>query len=254
MAKTLQLAPGYLVGLSMGVDGGVTYERIELGAALDPNGAEIIRYQTTRITPDPEEFKAATQVRLKARGLVRSACTPTPFGLVCPKDDLPKVEQAIATGKEAVDAFNATAKTCKVRMAYLLGEIAKSESEAVASVRAEIQALLQDLEAATQEGDVKGIRDICDKASSMSKMLAQKTEGRDALSKAIAASRKVAREVVKRVQKQGEALAAVLEQANVSPIAVARFAFSDEAEDMSPSEQLPEVDLGRFADLEDADA
>lgn len=238
----------------MGVDGGVKYERVELGAQLDATGAEIIRYQTTRITPDPEEFKAATQTRLKARGLVRGACIQSPFGMVCATADLPRLEEALATGKTLVDEFNAQAKTCKVRMAYLMGQIAQNEADAVASVRAETQALLQDLEAAIGDGNVESIRDLCGRASSMEKMLAQKTKGRDALSQAIAASRKVAREIAKRVVKQGEALAAVLEEANIAPIATARFAFGDDfgvGADVEEVGALPAVGMGRFETLGD---
>jgi hypothetical protein len=257
---TLKLRPGFLVSLSTRVEGGVSYERIDLEERTRDDGSEFKRWETRKLTIDPEEHDEAVRTRLRVRTLVKRVCAATPFGLICPAEDVPQLDEALAEADRVVAEFNAKAQHCSVHYASLRGEIAKDQAEAVASVRKEVAALVESMSRAVELGDVKSIRDLAGSAGQMERLLEERTEGRDQLSRAVNAARRVARAIVKRVERGGEDLAAVLAEAQVAPIALARMTFAAESIDAEEPEvageedSLPDVNLARFADLDEGPA
>lgn len=243
MSNPLKIRPGMLVTLSTAIRGGVTYEREDLGEERRPDGAEVEEWRTVKVTVDPEEHEEAVRVRSRVRSLMKSACVSTPFGFVCPVDDLPALDAAQAEADRLVREFNAGATHCEVRYASLRGEIAENAREAIEAIRSEIGALLRDYEDTIRAGDIRSARDIATRATQMNRLLEQESAGSGRLADAIREGRKIARLIVKRVEKGGEELADVLAEANLSPVSQARFAFLQEYELSEPeSDADAEVD------------
>lgn len=249
--QTIAVRPGILVSLSTRVQGGVAYIREDLGKDRT-DSVERTEWRTERIIDDVEEFERAQKVRSKISSLVRSACAWTPFGLICPQVDVERLNEVMAEAYALMDEFNATAQHSKVRFTHIRGTIAANDAEAIAAVRSEISDLLAELHAATQTGDVGGIRDVANRVTQIDKLLEQESNASQKLAKAISAARKTAREIVKRVEKEGEEIAAVLAEADLKPIATARFLFDEStAYSVDGADQHPSVSLNRFADLVD---
>ena len=252
----LKLRPGFLVSLSTRVEGGVVYSRQDLDQHAE-GAADVARWETERRILDKAEFEAAGATRGKIRSLIRSVCSWTPFGLICAEEDEPKLDEKIAASQAIADQFNGGAQHSKVKFATLRGKIAETKQEAVTAVRDEIAALVRDLEAATRLGRVDTIRDVAARATQMGRLLEVKSDARGKLDKAVSYARRIARDVVKRVEKGGEQIADVLAGEKFSAIAAARFTFDEEIETQGgedTGESLPAVNAGRFADLgEDED-
>ena len=96
--------------------------------------------------------------------------------------------------------------------------------------------------------DPAAIRDAANKARSMAAMLGDDQQA--AVEGAIEQARKAARQIVKRVQKEGEAAAIVLADVQRGAIEKARIAFLDLDGDHMTSTALPAVQQQRFADLD----
>lgn len=223
--RILKVKPGYLVTLSTAIRGGVQYDREDLNEERRPDGAEVEEWKTVKVTADPEEHERAVQTRSRVRALFKSATVWTPFGSVCPSENLPDLDAAMEEAERIVREFNAGAQHCEVRFASLRGEIAENSAEAVRAIRSEVGELLRDYEQMIRAGDIRSARDIATRATQMNRLLEQESAGSSQLSRAIQEGRKVARAIVRRVEKGGEELAEVLAEANLSPIAEARFVF-----------------------------
>lgn len=250
---SIKLVPGLLVNVSSRVEGGATYQRVDLDHH-DEGGADVLRWETTRTIINKEEYEAAGKVRSKARSLVVGACIPTPFGfLICPLEKEAVLDERIAEAKALCETFNASSVHSKVKVTSIRGTIAETKAEAGDAVRAEVSALMAQLQAAIKAGEVSNIRDLASKATQMGKLLEQKSAARGSLDRAVAAARIIARDV-KRAAEAGENAANVIEKANLSPIATARFAFDEgtfeEEQETTPEDALPSVEGARFAAVE----
>lgn len=242
--RTIKVRPGMLVTLSTAIRGGVTYDRDDLAEERRPDGAEIEEWRTTKVTADPEEHEEAVRVRSRVRSLVKSACVTTPFGFVCPADNIPDLDAALEEAERIVRDFNAGATHCEVRFASLRGEIAENARDAIEAVRSEVGELLRDMERALELGQVKNFRDVATRATQMHKLLEQESAGSDRLTRAIREGRKVARMIVKQVEKGSSSLADVLSEADMSPISEARFLFLE-----GPDEEPVDPETGEVLDL-----
>lgn len=230
MSDKITIRPGHLVTLSTKIIGGRTYEREDLSDERTESGAEVEEWRTVKVTTDPEEYERAVQVRSRVRSLFKSAAVQTPFGLICPTEDIAALDAAQEQAAVLVREFNDTASTCEVHFTTLRGEIAESTREAIRAIREETAELLRSLDDASRAGEVRTIREIATRATQMGKLLAEESAGRDSLTQAVNAARRVARDIVRRVEKSGEEMAEVLEQANLSPISQARFLFMEHGE------------------------
>lgn len=250
----IRLKPGNLIALSTRMDPpGVRYERVDLGETDLASGAHVERWETKKTVADPAEYERATTTRSKIRSLIRGACIYYPnFGVfICPDDQMEDLDKAVAESEALVDSQEWV--TCKPRFWVLRGKLAESSREAVQAIRAEIGGLLEQLQRAAKVGDVKQLRDLATQARQLKGTLAPDTDGPvNAIDQAIAAARSLAREIVSKVEKGGERLAAVLTEQKLQPIAAARTAFMlDEPEPAPQTEELVAGDT--FAVLEDDD-
>lgn len=254
----IKLRPGLLVTLHTRIEGGCAYDREDLGHSVDDVAGElrdVTEWKTTRTIADAEEWDRASKVRSQARALVASACVDTPFSfLLCPTEQETLLDQKLAEAQALVALFNAGSAHSKIKLVSVRGAIAESRVEAITAVKQELNSLIGQLDQAIGAGDVGGIRELVTRAQRVGKMLDQQSDAKGALGKAIAAARVIAKTLVKRVEQQGEAVATVLEEANLSPIAQARFLFIDAPNDGEQTadageteERMPGVALGRFA-------
>lgn len=245
----IKIRPGFLVSLKTQVEGGVKYQRTALNEETLESGAEVSEWNTEKTVEDPEEFDRATEARLKVRSLVSSLCIDTPFGLVCPKENVPALDAAFEEADALLQEFNEGATFCRVRYSTMRGEIAENAAEAVKAVTEEVATLLADMKGALSTGNVRSIRDLASRASTVGKLLEQDSAGKDTLSRAVAAARKIASTIVKKVEKEGENLADILAAANIEPVSVARLSFVEHDEGEEDEDVMPSIAMGRFAGL-----
>ncbi len=252
----LKVRPGLLVTLSTKIRGGVIRGREVLEHRTKQDGADYERAETEREILKPEEYAEAKSVARRARTLIEGACAWTAFGLICPTESEELLDQRIAEAQVLCDAYNEISTHSRVRFATMRGAIAEDAKEAIETVTEELKDLLFDLDAALKDGDLKEVRDLNRRTREMGKMLEQESEAKGQLDKAIKASRALARAIVKKVEKGGEELEAVLSDekvaANLRPIAVARFAFGDKSVEIQEDdgEALSPIAAGRAALIE----
>lgn len=249
--KTITLKPGILVALRSTISGGVTYERTELEHKSDDDGRAVARWETTKVTQDPQEEERARRARAQAVNAIRRLCIPTSFGPLCPVAREAELDAAIASSRAAVDEYNATASYCRVGVYVLKGHIATTDEEATRAIIDEVGTLVSAMNAGIQSLDVEAIRTAATKARALSEVLGD--EAKETLTEAVKAARSAARTIVKRVQEDGESAAVVLADIKRGAIEKARFAFLDMEEpaviapDVAPA---PAGNVGRIAALD----
>ena len=233
------LKPGLLVSLKTSVAGAVKYQRTELEAEhVDQDGASVARWETTREIPDPAEFDRATKARSAARAVIAGTCCASSFGLLCPTEKEGELQAAMTAAQKLVNDFNITAKRSRIDVYVLIGRVADNDVEAARAIGAELRELVELMQAGIKAADPDAIRDAANRARALGGMLSEDA-GRK-VSEAITQARKVARELVKRVQGAGEQAAVVVSQCNVEAIERARFAFLDlEKSDAPAPESVP---------------
>lgn len=248
-ARPISLRPGYLVALTTRLEGGVEYTREELDhQRIGPQEeGEQVRWQTEKRITDVEEMAEAVRVRGRVRDRVKSACIWTPFGLICPADQIEALDARIAECHAMVATFNATAVHTRVRFPEpLRGRIAEDTRQAVAAVREEIQTLVGEMQAAMASARVESIRDVAQRATQMGRLLEQGTEARTVLERAVKESRRLATELVKRVEDGADAIAEVLAGTKAKVFEEAAFAFSEDemGEITDDGPELPSAAVG----------
>lgn len=218
------LKPGLLVALKTSVRGGVAYIRKDLDAEQE-EGVKLQRWETEKRIENAEEFEAATAARGKARSVVSAVCSSSTFGLLCPTENEKDLDGAIAEARRIAAEHNAQATCTQVEVFVIVGRIAQTDEEAAKAIGSEVKDLLEQMKAATLNGDVAGIREAANKARELGAILSEDV-GKQ-VSSAIEEARKNARELVQRVQKKGENVADVIKELYVQRIDTARSAFLD---------------------------
>lgn len=249
--RAATIRPGVLVVVKSSVFGGVTYQRTDLDADGMPveEGADVARWETTRIIEDKDEHERAVKARGKAISLIRKECQETTFGLLCPEQREGALDAAIAKAREIVDAHNASAASTKISIHTLKGRVASNDAEAARAITSEIGQLVVQMDRGIAQLDSKAIRAAADRAREMSAMLDDSVKGK--IDAAIEQARKAARTIVKRIEKEGEDKAIVLMDIQRGQIESARIAFLDMSGDnAAPVEALPAVQAQRFAALD----
>lgn len=247
MARSTKIRPGLLVALKSNVSGGVTYARSDLERKNGPDG-EMVTWETTRVITDPVEHDLAIKARGKALSEIRSVCSLTSFGPLCPIDREDDLDAAIVRARAIVAEFNANASYSKVDVYVLKGTIASTDEEAVRAIAAEVTSLISEMNAGIDRLDVKAIREAAEKARQVQAMLGD--EEQVVIQAAIAQARKAARDITRRVEKKGEVLTAVLRDISRGDIEKARMAFLDLSPECEEAEASPTVQVQRFADLD----
>lgn len=226
MSNVLKLRPGFLVCFSTRVENGVEHLKSQVREEVLPDGAVRKEWQAATIIHDPEEFKAVSVLRSRVRNIMKGVTTNTGFALMCPREDEQRLSAAITEMDALALGWNETSKVYKLRVSTVLAEIAENKADAIKAIKSEVVDLLARMEAATRAGSVRDIRAAANEAAQKVALLDLESEdGDDEIAQALAVARGVARKIVKRVEKGGEDLAAVLEQQNLEPIAAARLRF-----------------------------
>lgn len=227
------LKPGLLVSLKTSLEGGVQYTRTDLNADKERgDGAAVERWETVKVTTDPEEHARATKVRGKVSSIIRSVCSHSAFGLLCPVSREEELDKAIAEARELTNYFNESASTVHLSVYVLKGRIAESDSEAARAISGELRDLLTGMQEGIAEADVEKIREAANKAKKLGGML-DESAGRK-VSAAIEEAREVAREIVKKATKKGEDVGAYVASVKAKAIEEARFSFLDLEETKKP--------------------
>jgi hypothetical protein len=246
--KVAKIRPGYMIALHSTVQGGVSYQRVDLAAPKENSERAVARWETTRVIEDPIEHERANKARSKARGEITKLCCATAFGLLCPKENATELTEAVARAQAIIAEHNSGAIFTRIGLYVLKGEIASSDEEATRSIMAELASLVAEMNTGIDRLEPKKIRDAADRATQMIAMLGEQ-EG-EAASAAIEAARRAARQIVKRVEKEGEAAAIVLKDIQRGALEKARIAFLDLSDAAPASAPLPSAQLQRFADLD----
>lgn len=242
------LRPGVLVSLKTSLRGGIAYERKNLESDhLTDDGKRTAAWQTRRTIEDPQEHKAATEARGRARTVISAVCSYSSFGLLCPTDREAELTEAIAKAREIAREHNATARRSYLDVYVLVGRIAQDDVEAARAIRSEIRSLLDEMTAGIKAADPEQIRDAANKARQLDQMLSLEVSGK--VTAAIKEARQAAREIVKRVQGSASTAAEVVKLIGTERIEAARFAVLD----MDEGEATPAPIIGSSIDMESAE-
>lgn len=249
MSNASVIRPGLLVSVKSTVAGGVSYQREDLAADPEAEGASVTVWKTKRVIDDPVEHEAATKCRSAALAMIRRCCASTSFGLLCPTDQEGALDAAIKGARALVEEFNDTATRTRVAVFALKGRVASNDAEAARAITDEIAGLVTAMSTGINEFDPKKIKEAANKARELSGML---SEGRqEKIGAAIEQARKAARTIVKRIEKEGEARELVMLDIQRGQIESARIAFLDlSSEPVADVILTPAVDGQRFADLD----
>jgi hypothetical protein len=240
------LRPGKLVAMKTAVVGNVSYkkETIEEEHQL-ASGVEIERWETTRLTADPEEEKRGQQTRDKVRSMITGVCIRTAFGLLCPEAKIEQLDLAIRDAEREVAGFNAGASITRVTFNLLTGTIAADDVQAVRAINSEVRDLMDQMLAGLEALDVVKIRDAAQRVKRVGQMLSPQAQER--VKEAVTAAREGAKSIVA----AAEVASAEIDRAALRKVREARTAFLD-VEPMAEV-QAP-VTVARVLDLAPEDA
>jgi hypothetical protein len=220
--NTTTLRPGLLVSLKTSVVGNVSYSKQTIeNDHLTADGKRLAKWETERTISDPEEHEAACKVRARALTMIRSVCSRSAFGLLCPEIDVEKLERAVAQARELAEEFNAFARLTRVSIYVITGRIAPDDVEAVKAINSEVRELLDAMEDGLKRLDVDAVRDAANRARNIGAMLSPDAAAR------INSAIQVARDAARRMVRAGEQAASELDRATIARIEEARTAFLD---------------------------
>ncbi len=232
-AMSTLLRPGIIVALSVRTEGGVRNEVLD--EKTKHEGPTLVKeWRSRKIVEDEEEFKRATEVRSKARGLIRGACIPTPFAIMlCPKGgpEEEKLNARIEEAERIIEQFNLFSNHSKLRLNLIRGEVAQTDEEAAAAIRSELAGILEEMQGAIKAADPKAMRDAAARGAKLGGMLDAKTRGKAKLSAAVKSTRQIASAVLKAAG-DTEAVALAIADEKASPVSLARFAFAGQGDDL----------------------
>ncbi len=248
--KSILIRPGLLVSLKTTIRGGVSYDKREIEPEhLIDGTATVATWETTRRVQDAAELERATVARGKARTAITRACIPSSFGLLCPVANEDKLAEGIAEAQDIADAHRRTAFCTRLDVYVITGRIADNDEQAMRAVGSEIRDLIGAMESAVRAASPDAIRDAANRARALNGMLGEETQKK--VSAAISEARKVARDIVSRVDKAGERAADVVEGLKLEALAGARFAVLDMlGENEMPAETEAMPVAGRAVDFE----
>lgn len=245
------IKPGILVSMKTSVGGGIVYERTDLSDEK-VGTSETTRWETVKIVNDVEDFNRAGVVRGEASAMIRKVCIKSAFGLICLSTNEAELQKAIAEAMQMCNNYNRSGVNKSfVRINVLQGRIADNDAEASRGIAQEMMDIIDQMKQGIVNFDVRSIRDAAGKAREVSKIL----EGQEAevVANAVAAARKAARMIAKRVEKGGEEALVVFRDLQLGPIDIARFAFMDpEVQSNQPADAdtAPAINVQRFAEID----
>lgn len=220
------LRPGLLVSLKTSVCGNVQYQKRTIEEDhVTSTGAKLAVWETERKISDPEEHERATKARRKASGIIRTVCTESAFGLLCPEDKSDALEAAINDARAVANEFNATANLSRIGIYVITGRVAQDDVEAVRAINSEVRDLMESMQDGVKNLDVAKVRAAANKAKGLGQMLSA-----DASEK-IKAAIEVARQAARKIAKTGEGVSQEIDLETVRKIEQSRVAFLDLSDD-----------------------
>jgi hypothetical protein len=235
------IVPGLLVNIKTSIKGNVSYDKSDEKVVNKRDGVEITSWETERTIKDPEEQKAATEIRSKACNLVISVCARSEFGLLCPDSKRADLDKAFTEARKLCTEFNATAKTTRVKFNAIAGHIAADDLNAVRAINSEVRDLLGEMKAGIKTLDVERVRDAANRTKRLGTMLAPDVQAR------IEETLKVVRAQASKIVKAGDQAATAIDKETIKALNVARTAFLDL--DAAAEIQAPADTSGRALDL-----
>jgi uncharacterized protein YoxC len=254
-----KMKPGILIGEECKLYGGIRYTRKELD--LITEALSLTRtYETEVIIENVEERKEGDKVRSWARQHLRKICAQTLVGLVCPQENDHKLETTIKEIQEAVDSFNHNSRTCNIRARYVQFRIEEDNKEMISvlteQVASIISRVLETLDKDDQRllfstnkkylhgfsvRDILNLEDKSQKDAIIARAKAEKIRealkeikhfdklmpknASDSIQEFVTSSRKIARDLCNRVEKQHKDIEKVLSEVNTSGIKKVRAYF-----------------------------
>lgn len=216
------LRPGLLVSLKTSCRGNVRYDKVDIETnTRTEDGKAKARWETTRTIADPAEYELARKVQTRATHAIRSVCTLSAFGLLCPEGNADVLENAIRDAQKIVDEFNQQAQLTRVHVYVMTGRIAQDDVEAVRAINSEVRELMDDMASGIERLDVKAIRSAAGKAKQLGSMLSTDAEAR------VRIAIDTARAAAKKIVAAGEAAAVEVDKVAVRKITDQRTAFLD---------------------------
>jgi hypothetical protein len=237
-----------LVSLSTTIKGGVSYRKRTTEAEQVIGNTAVASWETTRTVADVEDHAKAVVARGKARNAITRVCSATSFGLMCPQSDEGALTQGIALARAFAADHNSVATSTRVDVYVIVGRVAATDQEAIASIGFETRNILEAMERAVRAADPQAIREAADKARELSGILTP--DASEKVSAAIAEVRKIARDVVRRVGKAGETAASVVDGLKLEALQSARFAVLDLLGESESIDIEPIAEAGRAVDFE----
>ncbi len=224
MTNISTLRPGLLVAIKTSIVGNVSYTTRDIERDHAEGAARIAKWETERKVADAEEHEAAIKARGTAIHTVRRLCAVTAFGCLCPEDRAADLSKAIDEARATVDAFNASATITRIRIYVIAGRIAPDDVEAVRAIRAELAAVMGEMERGVASLTPQAIRDSARRANELAEMLTESS--RKQVDEAVTAARATATAIIKAV-KAGEQAAIAVDEIVLKKIAATRTSFID---------------------------
>jgi hypothetical protein len=218
--RAATIRPGLLVALKTSVSGNVHYHKQDKGVTIEGD-AEVLRWETERTIKDPAEYKAASQVRMKARRAITDTCAKSSFGLLCAESNASKLAEGIAKAHKMADAFNAKAKVTRVIVNVIAGRVAADDVEATKAINGEVRELLEAMQNGVKTMNVEAIRDAAKRAKKISSIVAA------GASEQLKVAIDTAREAAKKLVKAGETAARQVDKEALEVLKTSRTAFLD---------------------------
>lgn len=221
--KTSTLRPGLLVSLKTSLRGNISYTHqvVEDEHIVADTGEAKEKWETVRTVTDPEEHEAAKKARSKATGMIRSVCSQSAFGLLCPEADADKLDKAVEAARAVTDEFNNSAKLSRLSVYVISGRIAADDVEAVKAINSEVRELLDSMEQGIKNLDVKTIRDSASRAREIGQMLSPDAQAR------VTIAIEAARDAAKKIVKAGEDASTEIDLSAARKVSEQRTAFID---------------------------
>lgn len=227
--QTTIIRPGLLVSLKTNVRGGVVYAKRTIESEHAEGAGTVATWETTRNITDAAEHTAAGVARSKARALVAAVCCPSSFGLLCPQARESELADAVTAAQAIAVEHNKVANYTRLDVFVITGRIADNDEQAARAIGSEVRDLIGAMERGVRAADPEAIRDAANRARAISGMLSPDAQSK--VSAAIVEVRRVARDIVRRVEKAGEQAATVVDAVQLNALNAARFAVLDLSDD-----------------------
>jgi hypothetical protein len=248
LPRRTKIRPGIMVSLKPRNRGGTAYVRTDLGKQGETaTGAFVEEWQTRKVVENPEETERAKRTIGKAASLVRAVCVSTNFGLLCPLEREPELDQAWRDARKMVEEHNATAETTHLAIYMMKGQVAGTDEEAARSITEEVRGLVEQMNSGIDRLDVEQIREAAGKAKQLEEMLAE--EQAEKVSLAVKAARSAARLITKRAGEDPKLVLLDVQRGDIERARMAFLEFGEESE--VEAERGPAGNVQRFASIED---